>query len=223
MKSLPQRSAGSLFCALALTLLAEGAARAQEEPVASRAWETQAPERRSGFTMGLMLGGGVAGMSGYPNDPKRIDRQAYYAETGARPSATVGFWLGGALTDWLTFGVGVSGARLFSTGDTLAQSGTLGFHIELFPLYGLGGKLRELGVIFNGGIGVASITPNKDPDRALADGGACSVLGLGVFYEGLRFWKISTGPFLLAESSWSLNLHHPALFIGLRTAFYRKP
>lgn len=222
MKSLPRRSAGSLLCALALTLLAEGAARAQE-PAASRAWETQAAERRSGFTMGLTLGGGVASMSGYPNDPKRIDRKPYFAETGARPSAAVGFWLGGALTDWLTFGVGVTGARLFSTGENLAQSGAVGFHIEVFPLFGMGGALRDLGVTWSGGIGIASITPNKDPDRALADGGACSMLGLGVFYEGLRFRKISAGPFLLADYSWSLSISRPALFVGLRAALYSKP
>jgi hypothetical protein len=33
-------------------------------------WKSRRPRLRDGLTLGMSLGGGAAGVSGYPNDPK---------------------------------------------------------------------------------------------------------------------------------------------------------
>jgi hypothetical protein len=177
--------------------------------------------RRSGFTVGLMAGFGVASIVGYPNDVTKIGYASYYTATGARPGGQAGLWIGGALTDWFTFGLGFTGGQLLATGGNKATSGAGLFHIETFPLFWLGGHLRDLGVMLDAGFGVASVT---DPTgNKLVDSSAASLIGAGVFYEGIRHWKIAQGPFLMGNYIWSDTVLRPGIFAGWRAALYTGP
>jgi hypothetical protein len=173
--------------------------------------------------LGLTLGVGVASLSGFPADPKKVNRPAYFTETGARPSGNAALWIGSAITDWFVLGLGVSAGGLLATGQNDAVAGGVLVHIEGFPLYLLGGRLREIGVMLNTGIGIASVAPRAAGSDKLVDGTACSVFGGGVFYDGFRVKRLSGGPFVAGDYYWSDFVSRPALFFGWRAALYTKP
>src|SRR5262245_35763926 len=131
VKPFPSRTAGLLFAAVT-ALFVENTALAADPPPAptdAKAWENMKPTRRGGFTLGLLAGFGVASVVGFPNDAKKINRARYYTETGTRPASTGALWLGGALTDWFTFGIGFGSGGMFATGDYSVTTGGLIFHL----------------------------------------------------------------------------------------------
>jgi hypothetical protein len=223
----PLRPAGPLF-AVSAALLVCRAAHAADPPAPSDAapekpaWETQEPEHRGGLTVGLALGAGVASMAGFPADAKKVNRLRYYTETGVRPTGIGTFWIGSAVTDWFSFGIGITGGGLLPS-DNESIAGGLVFHVEAFPLFPFGGRLRDLGVMLNTGVGIATVTPNKDPNHSLIDGTGCSLFGGGVFYEGFRVWRLSSGPFLAGDYYWSDYVRRPSIFLGWRTSLYTSP
>jgi hypothetical protein len=181
------------------------------------AWEREAPVRRSGFTVGVAGGVILGSAAGFPNDVKKIGLERYYTETGLGVGGGGMLWIGGALTDWLTFGVALGSADL-TAGDNTVSNSTFMFHLETFPLFPLGGLWREVGVTLDTGVGT-SITTDGSEDT-LIDGGAVSHIGGGVFYEGIRLWKVSMGPCLYGDYSWGLSVRQPGLLVGWRTALY---
>jgi hypothetical protein len=135
-------------------------------------------------------------------------------------------WVGGALADWLTFG-GAFGGNFWGAADHESIAGGFMFHTEVFPLFSLGGVWREVGVIFDAGTGVADTRAYASPDAssetdAIA-GGLPARIGGGVFYEGIRLWKVSMGPWLYADYSWSSSVRQPGFYLGWRTAIYTGP
>src|SRR5262249_55427027 len=131
-------------------------------------------------------------------------------------------WIGGALSDWFTFGVGFGSGGMFATGDNVVTTGGLIFHLEGFPLFPLGRGLRDLGVMFDAGVGVASVSSKSKPDDKLVDGTGCSIIGGGAFWEGVRFWKIHGGPFLAGTYYFADTVRRPGIFVGWRMAFYAR-
>jgi hypothetical protein len=177
--------------------------------------------RRGGFTVGADVGAGVASIVGYPNDVQKIGYAGYYTVTNVRPSVLGELWFGGAFTDWFTFSLGVTGSSLFRTGDDKARSFGGIFHVEAFPLFLLGGPLRDLGVRLDAGLGMATVT---DPSGfKLVDSTLASLIGGGIFYEGLRWGKTAHGPFLMGNYVWSDTALRPAIFVGWRSVLYTKP
>jgi hypothetical protein len=173
-------------------------------------------ERRSGFSVGLGAGLGVGSFTGYPNEVAKIDNPEYRSSTGLAPASGYSIWLGGALRDWLTVGVG-----LFTSGggkdDTVGGGGAFGMHIESFPLYALGGTLRDLGLVTEFGAGGGAL--QEDGDET-ANGGNMSFIGLGAFWEPLRFWHMSHGPIIMYKTMFSDTMNGNAAFAGWRVAFY---
>jgi hypothetical protein len=192
---------------------------APEDP--SKAWETARATRRSGFVIGIALQGGFGALSGYPADTKKIGVDAYYSTTGIAPAIGGFAWIGGALTDWFVFGVGGGTGRVFVR-DREAFAFNILFHIEAFPLFPLGGALRDLGVMLNVGTGQVTLHVTGR-ERAIVDSGVSSVLGGGVFWEGIRLWRVAMGPFVLGNYQWSSAADWPALFVGWRTSLYTGP
>lgn len=190
---------------------------------AKPAWETQAPERRGGIAVGLSLGAGVASMVGFPADPKKVNRLRYYTATGVRPTGIGTVWVGNAITDWFVFSIGFTGGGLVATGDNTATAFAPIFHIEAFPLLSFGGRLRDLGVMLDAGIGIAIAWSDKDPVHNLIDGTGCSVIGGGVFYEGFQVWRLRSGPFVAGDYYWSDFVRRPSVFLGWRTSLYTSP
>src|SRR5438067_434328 len=96
---------------------AEGAAN--EAPAAP--WENAPPTRRGGFMTSVDVGGGVAGVAGFPNDVHKIGLARYYTSTGVIPGAAGTLWIGGALTDYFNFGLGLTSSQLFASGDKISK------------------------------------------------------------------------------------------------------
>jgi hypothetical protein len=189
------------------------------DPAAAPA-ETK-PTRRNGFTIGVGLGMGVSSIAGFPNDVNKVGYKRWYTETGARPSPLVELWLGGAFTDWFVFSVGMTGSRLLGTGDNSAMAAAGIFHIEAYPLFWLGGRYRDLGIRIDAGAGAANVQDKND--KKLVESSAASLIGGGLFYEGIRFWKVSQGPFLMGNYMWSDTARRPAIFLGWRAAITAGP
>ena len=182
-------------------------------------WDSAHGTHRSGFVVGLALGAGVAAISGFPNDSRKIGLQSYYTETGATLSGMASLWFGGALSDWFTFGIGFTGGSMPLLSDQKASAGGLIFHIEAYPLFPLGGRWRDVGVMFDAGTGTAAVTP-KDSEKKLVDSGSASLIGAGPFYEGFKTWKIKSGPFIEGSYIWSDSVRRPAVFFGWRASLF---
>jgi hypothetical protein len=192
------------------------------------AWEKAPPERRSGFTVGLLVGGGLGNITGYPADLEKRGKAEFKADMGAAYGGNATLFLGGALTDWLVFGAGLGGGA-YQGGGTDLVGLTFVFHTEVFPLYWLGGVWKEIGISLDTGAGSFNgEVQNKPagPEGALIapviESGAASRVGVGLFYDGLRISKISAGPFVAFDYTWSGTLSQPVFLLGWRTALYVK-
>lgn len=173
-------------------------------------------ERRDGFAVGLTLGPDVVLASGYPNEAEKIDDPAYEVAPGAGLGGAGTLWLGGALRDWFVFGFGLSnhGAKV---GDL--QIGTSSFisHVEFYPLYSQGGKLRDLSLFGDFGAGGGVIERDEDE---VANGGILSTVGGGVCWELLRWGGFAGGPSVQYTNlhSGSMDVHFVGA--GFRLGFY---
>lgn len=205
--------------ALSVTVIARPAAA---QPTDNEAWDggfdAQA-ERRSDFVLGASGGLLLGTASGYPNEIDKIDDPDFESKTGFAIGNGLSFWLGGALADWFTFGLGatlVNGSG--SKGDV--GGGAFIVKVETFPLYGLGGPLRDLA--FFADFGAGSLTIQGEPDED-AEGGFTSVAGLGSAYELFRFGRFALAPTAqyLLVSSQTVTAHSGIL--GARVVFYGGP
>lgn len=221
------RARASFAVALAALLPARAALALDAEPgpapppASKNAWETAPATRRSGFAAGIALGFGLSSIVGFPNDVKKIGYAPYYTASGARPAPGGQIWLGGALSDWVSFGFGLGTSTLLGTGDNKARSTAGMFHVEVFPFFSLGESLKDVGVMLDAGAGVATITSAKD--QKLVDSSAASLIAGGVFWEPVRFWRFRGGPFLLGNYMWSDTARRPGIFLGWRMSFYSGP
>lgn len=195
-----------------------------EAPKKNVAQDPVVHTRRGGFTFGLSAAFGIGPISGYPLDVAKLGKARYLTEVGASTGANGTVWIGGALTDWLVFGLGAGGT--YSVGNGIVTKGyTFVFHTEAFPLFWAGGPLREIGIAFDTGAGQITAEPEQGASPTagpLIDSGAASRVGASLFYEGLKLWKVSAGPFAAFDYTWSASLSQPLFLIGLRTSLYAK-
>lgn len=186
-----------------------------------KAWETAPAKHRGGFAMGLMIAGGLGASNGYPSDSKKIGREDYYTESGLGFMGAPAGWIGGALADWLTFGLG-GGFSAIVNADTKSPSPFVFFHADVYPLYPLGGQWRNLGLMGEAGLGFPK-TVSADTDETLIDGGGSSFVLAGVFWEGIQAWKIKMGPYLATHYMWSDSIRRPSALLGFRISLYTLP
>ncbi|MCC6528331.1 MAG: hypothetical protein IT373_37145 [Polyangiaceae bacterium] len=177
--------------------------------------------RRADFMVGLHVGVGLGAALGYPNDALKIDRPEFETNTGASGGGAGTFWIGGALADWLSFGVSISGARILG-GGYQTSSGSVGFHTEVFPAFSLGELGEDFGAYVDAGIALLQTVPTGQDSPVIESGGAAR-FGLGGFYEGLRVWQLSMGPYVGADLVWSPTCVRPIAVVGWRTALYSGP
>jgi hypothetical protein len=174
-------------------------------------------ERRGGFTLGLDYGLGIGSYVGYPNEVEKIDNPEFRSSTGLTPAGGYSIWLGGALRDWFTVGVGLFTAG-GGSGEVRGGAGGFGMRIEAFPLFPLGAAWRDLGLIAELGAGSGAL---QDEDgEETANGGNMSVIGLGAFFEPWQLWQMSHGPMLIVKTQSSDTMSATSLLAGWRVAFY---
>ncbi len=174
--------------------------------------------RRSGFAASLQLGYGAARLVGYPNESSKIDNSAFKSTTGTALSSTYTLWLGGALRDWFVFGLGLSGIGA-SKGKIKGGGAAFIAHVETFPLWSLGGKLRDLSAYGNFGAGGLTLEGGRED----ADGGFMSVVGGGVSYELFRTGYFAFGPFVEGTYMFSRSAEAGGMYAGIRSTFYGGP
>ncbi|WP_437277704.1 hypothetical protein WME90_41760 [Sorangium sp. So ce375] len=222
-----RRARASALPALLGLCLLPAAAAAQpaasgETPAADPLFAPRSATRRSGLAAGIAGGLALGGAAGFPNDVQKIGYERHYTETGVGIGGGGYVWIGGALSDWLTFGAAFGGHSL-SAADHASLAGGFMFHTEVFPLFSLAEGWRDAGVAFDAGTGVAYTTSDADGGAEVIDGALPARLGLGVFYEGIRLWKVAMGPWLYADYTWSTSVRQPGFYLGWRTALYTGP
>lgn len=176
-------------------------------------------ERRSDFTAGVSLGLFAASAYGYPNEAGKLDDDRYVADTGLGVGAAQTFWLGGALRDWFTFALGYWNVS-YSGSDLDAKGYGFLFRVETFPLWAYGGPWRDTGLYADFGLG--GMTLEKGGEEQ-ADGGALSIVGLGAFWEPVRFGIFSFGPNFEYTHVFSRTLHLTGATLGARLVLYTRP
>jgi hypothetical protein len=184
-------------------------------------WDAKQATYRSGFTAGLMLGLSFGTVTGYPNDFSKWDVEAYRSATSGAGTAGM-IYLGGALTDWFTFGVGYQGSS-YGGADNYSRAWAILFHIEAFPLFSMGRTYRDIGVFADVGTGMATI--NRRGDNAeYASSGSMSIGGIGAFWETWRLaGHLAVGPYLSGTFENSDSITRVFGIAGLRGTFYGGP
>jgi len=186
------------------------------------AWDgdyNQVASRRSGFVAGLTLGLAAGNAHGYPNELAKLGDPLYKRNTGGAFGGVNRLWFGGALTDYLVFGLGFAGTGV-KHGETSAAGSAFIFHVEAYPLFYQGGVFRDLSLLGDFGAGGMKITGNN---RQEADGGLMSVLGVGAGYEPVRFWKFTFGPAVEYWHWWSQSLTMNSVAVEARLTFVGGP
>ncbi len=203
-------------------LAVPGVARAADTGADSNYWSGgygQHNTRRSDFTAGVTIGLLAGEAVGYPNEIGKLDNPDYQASTGFGVGTGTMIWLGGAMKDWLTLGVGASFLRLNGGGLKGSGGGAL-FRVEAYPLFYQGGPWRDLGFVGNFGIGGMGLFEGSD---SRASGGSMSLVGGGAFWEGLRAGHFAFGPALEYQRLFSQSMHVDSALLAFRAAVYGGP
>jgi hypothetical protein len=181
-------------------------------------------ESRSGIVLGLQFGWGAAGSSGYPNNASKINDPNYYSASDLLGGSGGTFLVMGALADYVNFGIWFGGGT-FESKDWKSTGGGAGLRVDLFPLYVLVPKLRDLAVFGQFGLGSTKLEAKAGGYEPAV--GVQSYLGAGVFYEWSLFrmlgGHVSGGPSLEYDAIYSLSAERHSLMVGGRFAFYGGP
>lgn len=179
---------------------------------------TQKAERRSGFAASIGLGAGIAAARGYPNEIGRIDDPEYRSSTGPGFGTVNTIWLGGALRDWFVFGLGIWGMGA-NANDLEAVSGGFMLRVETFPLWSLGGRLRDLSLFTN--LGFGGMTIEGGPEKA--EDGLMSMISFGSSFELFRLKYFAVGPSLEGVYLYSRAGLAGGGFLGVKGTVYGGP
>lgn len=175
-------------------------------------------ERRSDFTAGVSFGLFAANAYGYPNEARKIGNDAYVADTGLGVGTARTYWIGGALRGGSpsVSAIGTSAIRPRPRCFGI-RSGVPGRDLSLL---GLRREVARRGVQANFGIGGMKLEEGADKR---ADGGALSIVGLGAFWEPVRFSIFSFGPNIEYTHLFSRTLSLYGTTVGARLVLYTRP
>jgi hypothetical protein len=195
---------------------------ARDGSVSSVDVSAPAPTHRSGIAVGLTLGVGLGGASGYPNDSEAIGDPTKFSSSGWTPGGGLSVLAMGALADYLNFGFWFQQTTYRSSGKHASATG-IGFRVEAFPLVAFYPPLEGLGFFGQFGIGVGKLTTASRPEAE----GTQSTLGTGAFYE----WSLGhflgghlgIGPSLEYDALWSQPFEEHGFLASGRVVFYGGP
>jgi len=208
-----------LLCALLGFCSVTSLAHAQATDTTWDGGYKQVASRRSGFVIGLGLGLSGGNAQGYPNEIAKLDDPTYKRNTGGAFGGVNRLWFGGALTDYLVFGLGLVGTGM-KHNETKAAGSAFIFHVEGYPLFYRGTVFRDLSLFGDFGAGGMKITGAGRQD---ADGGLMSVIGFGAGYEAARFWKFKFGPAVEYWHWWSQTMTMNSVAVEARLTFVGGP
>jgi hypothetical protein len=206
--------------ALAALLVAAPAAAAEEENEWDGDFDYRA-EVRSDVVLGLSVGLAFGSSSGYPNEAGKIDDPEYEADTGFALGQDYTVWVGGALQDWFTFALGVTSGGIEGDGLFAGSTGFLS-RVETYPLFYFGDFWRDFAVFADFGIGMAAIV-DVDTEDEVANGGALSLVGLGVAYEIWHLGGFAIGPTLQYRHLYSGSMRSDVGVLAARVSYYTGP
>ena len=175
--------------------------------------------RRSGFMAGLSLGLALGNADGYPNELAKLHDVNYERNTKFALGGTNRLWIGGALTDWFVFGLGLTAVSLQHEHAKATGSAFL-FHVGGYPLFFRGGPFRDLSLFGDFGAGGMKISGGARED---ASGGLMSVIGLGAGYEPVRFWRFTFGPSVEYLQLWSQTMSAHMVLVQASLTFVGGP
>jgi hypothetical protein len=184
-----------------------------------------APHRlRSGVVIGVTLGGGLVGASGYPNDVSKIGDRNQYSASGWMLGTAESLFVMGALTDYLSVGFWYAHAAA-GNGDFRSSGDGGGLRVEAFPLTAFLPWLSGVGAVGQFGLGTGNLALKK-PGFPTAEG-TQSFCGAGVFYE----WSFAhvlgghfgAGPNLEYDAIFSQPFERHGLIASARLVFYGGP
>ncbi len=213
------RPVATLVAGFLVLIAAPRLASAATEAEWDGGFSNKPAERRSDVTIGAELGAVGATSLGYPNEIAKIDNPDYRARTGFAVGRRSTLWLGGALRDWFTFGIGIDATQYQGNGYA-ASSGGFIFRVEAYPAFYEGGVWRDLGL--SAQFGLASMKLTQDGTDG-ADGGSMSLVGLGAFWETWRPGSFAIGPTVEYQYLFSQSLQAHSVMAGFRFAFYGGP
>lgn len=177
--------------------------------------------RRDGFAMGMNMGFGLSQAGGFENTVSSISDPTRRLETGSELGSNFSIWLGGAIRDWLSVGLGITSTTTL-TGNPMGANPAFILHVEGFPLFARGATWQDLGIAIDGGVGTAVLLDRDagNSQKPLAEGGSMSTLGVTVFYEPLRLWHFSAGPSLSYMHAFSQSMSADHVIFGFRVSLY---
>ena len=112
---------------------------------------------------------------------------------------------------------------VFVFSPELGDLGVYLFHIEAFPLFSRGGKLRDIALFADFGTGTATIQRRSD-DGQYSSSGSLSAVGLGAFWETWRLaGNFALGPYASWHYQDSNAMTRYFGEFGVRGAFYGGP
>jgi hypothetical protein len=220
----------ALALARSLVLAAPTGAGAAAVPTGEVPGPTELPaphSLRSGLVVGLSLGAGVGGASGYPNDINQIGDPNYYSASGWMFGTSETLFVMGALTDYLNAGF-FFGQATYRNADWKSTGAQGGLRLEVFPLAVVFPRLAGLGALAQFGIGGGSLTATAPSAAGLPQAdGTQSFADIGVLYEWafghVLGGHFAAGPSLEYEAVWSQPFERHGLFASGRVAFYGAP
>jgi hypothetical protein len=174
-------------------------------------------QRRGGFVLGASLNYGTGFAAGYPNKIQEIGDPDFRTELNTPFYAGLSLFLGGAIRDWLTVALTMASGGA-QQDDSRLGGFMLGLRIESFPAYSLGGAWRDVGLVTQFGVGSNAVLDQED--KVIADGGSMRSLGVGAFFQPLRWWHMGFGPGVMYLHQSSDSMHINMFSLGLRAVFY---
>lgn len=185
-------------------------------------WKSRRPRLRDGLTLGMSLGAGAAGVSGFPNDPKYLNDPSQYSSSNMLFGSSIQPMLMGALSDTFNFGFFVN-LGSYKSERWESNGGSVGFRAEAFPLVSrTRSKLSNLGLFAQFGVGFSSLhaKANIYRDAEVVQ----SYIGTGAFYEWnvvqFKASHIAMGPELRYDAIFSRDYQSHAGVLALRAVFY---
>jgi hypothetical protein len=215
--------AGAVFLLFAVVMPRPALAQITQTGTTERASSPEMNVRtdRSGLVVEVLVGAGVAGASGYPNNSDQIGDPNYYSSSNLLVGTGSALFVGGAFADYLNFGVWL-GSQKFHSKDWRSTGGGGGFRLEVFPLFVLVPSLKNLGLEAQFGIGGASLQAQGGnyPEAS----GTQSFLGIGAFYEIPLFKALgghgTIGPSFEYDNIFTQSVDRGSSLLGVRLAFY---